>query len=145
MARIKSLFLSNNFVRNILNMENFTNSILLPDELPQVEKSTFNQLDKKYLKVMFIRLAVVFLFLFAGLIALIFLNEELPQLVIIISSIIIAVLLIYSVVITFLGFPQKGYLVRENDISYKKELLPTNKLLCLLIVFSMLKSTREFC
>ena len=101
-------------------MENFTNSVLLPGDLPGINTEDFNPLDKKYLKIIFIRIAIFALLLAGGLISfLIFSDEILPGLILaaIISA--IAILILYSVVISILGFPKKGYLLRERDISYK--------------------------
>lgn len=101
-------------------MENFTNSVLLPEGLPTINIEDFNPLDKKYLKIIFIRIAIFALLLTGAFISfLIFSDEILPGLILaaIISA--IAILILYSVVISILGFPKKGYLLRERDISYK--------------------------
>lgn len=105
-------------------MENFTNSVLLPESLPWINIEEFNPLDKKYLKVIFIRIAIFSLLMAGGFISfLIFSDEILPGLIMaaIISA--IAILTLYSVVISILGFPKKGYLLREKDISYKSGLI----------------------
>lgn len=101
-------------------MENFTNSVILPEQLPQIEKITFNGLHKKYLKVLFVRLILFFVILITGFVAFVLLNKEIPVYVVVIISVVIALLLVYSVIITVVGFPRKGYLVRENDISFKR-------------------------
>lgn len=105
-------------------MENFTNSILIPDDLPTIEQKTFNPLDKKYLKILFIRMSIFFLFIVSGFVAFLILSDEnIPNLAVIIISSIIALFIIYSVVITILAFPRKGYLLREKDISFQKGLI----------------------
>jgi len=105
-------------------MENFTNSILLPDNLPEIVPEDFNQLDKRYLKIIFIRIAVFALVLAAGLISLIVFADEKPPGLILAALITgIAVLIIYITVISVLGFPKKGYLLREKDVSYKSGLI----------------------
>jgi uncharacterized protein len=105
-------------------MENFTNSILLPDNLPEIVPEDFNRLDKRYLKIIFIRIAVFALVLAAGLISLIVFAEEKPPGLILAALITgIALLIIYITVISVLGFPKKGYLLRERDISYKTGLI----------------------
>jgi uncharacterized protein len=105
-------------------MENFTNSILLPDNLPEIVPEDFNRLDKRYLKIIFIRIAVFVLVLAAGLISLIVFAEEKPPGLILAALITgIALLIIYITVISVLGFPKKGYLLRERDISYKTGLI----------------------
>jgi len=101
-------------------MENFTNSILLPENLPEIEPEDFTPLDKRYLKIIFIRIAVFALVLATGLISLLVLAEEkTPGLILAFVITGIAVVIIYTVVISVLGFPKKGYLLRERDVSYK--------------------------
>lgn len=105
-------------------MENFSNSILLPADLPEIKPETFNALDKNYLKILMFRILVFALLLIGGFVAFLFISEEKPPsfvLVIIVS--VIALLIVYSILITVLGFPRKGYLVRENDVSFKKGLI----------------------
>lgn len=105
-------------------MENFTNSILLPENLPTIEQKSFHPLDKKYLKILFIRLLLFALILSGGFAAFHFISDgNIPWLVIAIISAVFAVFIIFSAVLTFLGFPRKGYLVRENDISFQKGIL----------------------
>ena len=105
-------------------MENFTNSILLPDNLPEIVPEDFNRLDKRYLKIIFIRISIFAILLSGGLIAFIlFSDEKIPGLILaaIISGIVI--LIAYSITISILGFPKKGYLLREKDVSYKSGLI----------------------
>lgn len=105
-------------------MENFTNSILIPENLPEIKSETFHALDKKYLNIIFIRILLFALILFGGLAAFLFIPEEMPPaLVVIILLSVMVVLLAYSSLISILGFPRKGYLVREKDVSYKKGLI----------------------
>jgi hypothetical protein len=105
-------------------MENFTNSILLPDNLPEIVPEDFNRLDRQYLKIIFIRIAIFALALAAGIISFLVLAEEKPPGVILAFVITgIAVVIVYSTVISVLGFPKKGYLLRERDISYKTGLI----------------------
>jgi len=104
-------------------MENFTNSIIIPDNLPSIDKKTFNRLDKNYLKILYIRIAIFFLLCAGGFITFLFVSEGVPTLAIVIISSILALILIYSLVITIMGFPRKGYLVRENDISFQKGII----------------------
>ena len=37
-------------------MENFTNSVLIPEGLPEIKSETFHLLDRKYLSIIFIRI-----------------------------------------------------------------------------------------
>ena len=101
-------------------MENFSNMVLLPENLPETAPDDFNRLDKRYLKIIFIRIAIFALLLSGGFISfLIFSDEILPGLILAAIIAVIAVLILYSITISVLGFPRKGYLLRERDISYK--------------------------
>lgn len=105
-------------------MSNFSNSILKPNDLPEIISETFNPLEKKYRTILLIRMLFVFIFISGGFVAFLLIsNENIPKNVIIIISSIVTFLLVYSVLITFLGFPKKGYLVREKDLSFQRGLI----------------------
>lgn len=105
-------------------MENFTNSIITPENLPEIKPETFNLLDKKYRTILFIRIAIFVIFAAGALIAFLFLFGEKPASEFIIIAILVIILItLYSVIITVFGFPKKGYLVREKDVSFQKGLL----------------------
>ena len=105
-------------------MENFSNSILLPENLPEIESVKFNPLDKKLLIIQLVRVAVVFLLLSGGLVTfLIFSDEQPPQFVIILVAAAIVLVAAWSAVVAVLGFPRKGYLLREKDVSYQRGLI----------------------
>lgn len=105
-------------------MENFSNTILFPENLPEIESKTFNLLDKRYLKIMLIRISI-FLFTLSGLLVALLLwsDETIPTLIV--AFICLAIILItgFLVVISILGFPKKGYLVRQQDISFQEGLI----------------------
>lgn len=105
-------------------MENFTNSIILPENLPSIEQKTFNLLNKSYLKILYIRIAIFLIVIVGGFIAfLVLVDQNMPTIAIVIISSVLALLIIYSLTITILGFSRKGYLVRENDISFHKGII----------------------
>ena len=105
-------------------MENFTNSILLPENLPETVPEDFNRLDKRYLKIIFIRIAIFAILLTGGLFAFIlFTDEKIPGLILAAIISVAAFLILYSITISVLGFPKKGYLLREKDVSYKTGLI----------------------
>jgi membrane protein YdbS with pleckstrin-like domain len=105
-------------------MENFTNLIITPNNLPEISKDSFNLLDKKYKTILYLRLTIVVLVVAGAFAALFFLVEERPPVLITGFVIAIAVLITtYSAVIITFGFIKKGYLVRENDISFQKGLI----------------------
>ena len=105
-------------------MENFTNSVLLPDDLPEVKNNNFNLLNKKYLTIQIGRIVLVFLLLAAGLTTFLIVAEEKPpKIVVILAAAAIVLLTVLPAVVAVLGFPRKGYLVREKDVSYQRGLL----------------------
>jgi len=105
-------------------MEDFKNSILLPENLPEAVPEDFNGLEKRYLKIIFIRIIVFALLLAGGFISFLIISVEKPPglvLILMISGIVLLVSVIS--VISVLGFSKKGYLLRERDISYKTGLI----------------------
>jgi len=105
-------------------MEDFTNSILLPDNLPEIVSEDFNRLDRRYLKIIFIRISIFAILLTGGLIAFIlFSDEKIPGLILAAIIAGIVILIAYTITISILGFPKKGYLLREKDVSYKSGLI----------------------
>jgi len=105
-------------------METFNNSILLPEDLPEVDSKTFNRLDRKYLTILFIRITIIFLLMSGSLTVVLFLDEDLPTMFVGISGgSVIVLITLFSTVISALGFSRKGYLVREQDISFQRGLI----------------------
>lgn len=105
-------------------MENFSNSVLIPENLPEIKKETFTVLDKKYLKIIYIRLLIFALILVGLFLTFLIVSETYPPLTVIISiGSAIFLLIGFSVGISVLEFPKKGYLLREKDLSYQKGLI----------------------
>ncbi len=105
-------------------MENFSNLIITPDNIPDINKDSFNLLDKKYKTILYIRFVFVLLLVIAGAVLFFILTEEdLPILIVGSVFSVVALLLIYSALIIYFGFPKKGYLIRENDISFQRGLI----------------------
>ncbi len=105
-------------------METFTNEVIFPGNLPQVEKEKFNPIEKKYLTIILIRTIVFFLLAGAVLAAYAFLPEQKPDLWVLIITVSILLLgLAVMITIAVLGFQYKGYLLREKDISFQKGLI----------------------
>lgn len=105
-------------------MENFSNSVILPEDLPEIKQESFNALDKKYLRILLVRTTLFALILIGSFAAFLFFSEEeLPRIVLIVIISAIVLLIAWSTTVTVLGFPRKGYLLRENDISFKKGLI----------------------
>ena len=107
-------------------MRNLTaeNSIILPENLPEIESKTFNLLDKKYLRILLLRNLIFFLLVVGALVTFLLITEEKPPLFITLSvSLAIVLAVAWSLAISILGFPKKGYLVREKDVSFQKGLI----------------------
>ncbi len=105
-------------------MEEFTNTVVPTEDLPTIDPITFTNLDRKYLKLIFIRIAFFFLLLCGALIAFLFLAEGLPTtMVAIAGGSAIILIIVFSSIVTLLGFPRKGYLVREKDISFQRGII----------------------
>ncbi len=105
-------------------MENFSNLIITPDNIPEINRESFNPLDKKYKTILYLRLIITVVVVAGVFAAFFFLTEEKPP--VLVTGLVIsvaAVIAIYSTVIITFGFAKKGYLVRENDISFQKGLI----------------------
>jgi len=105
-------------------MEKFTNSILMPENLPEVESATFTGLNRKYLTILYIRILIAFLFLAGGFITFILVaGDNLPGKITFPIAGAIVLVIVFSAVVITLGFPRKGYLVREKDVSFQRGLI----------------------
>lgn len=105
-------------------MENFNNPIVLPEDLPEVDSKKFNGLDRKYLTLMYIRIAIFFLLMSGILSAVLLLAEDAPiKLIGISGGSAIVLIILFSYIVSALGFSRKGYLVREQDISFQRGLI----------------------
>lgn len=105
-------------------MENFTNAVLIPDGLPEVEPETFTGLNRKYLIILFVRILIVFLLLAGGFTTyLVLAKQTLPQSILISIAVAILLIIVSISVVTWLGFPKKGYLIREKDVSFQRGLI----------------------
>lgn len=105
-------------------MDNFSNSVIIPGNLPEIRQELFNSLDKNYLKILLIRTLLFAVVLIGSLVAFLLFSDEIPPPVVVYIIIaVITILIIFSVIFSVLGFPRKGYLVREKDISYKRGLI----------------------
>lgn len=106
------------------SMNDFSNSIITPENLPEIDRQTFNLLEKKYRTILFIRIFIFFIVAVGGFLTFLFISDEnIPNLVLYIFSGLILLITSYSVLITIFGFPKKGYLVRENDISFQRGII----------------------
>ncbi len=105
-------------------MKNFSNLILLPEQMPEVDSKAFTGLSKKYLTILFFRIAFFFILTCGFLIAFLFIAEGIPTTFIgILAGSALILIVIFSLVVTVLGFPRKGYLVREQDLSFQRGMI----------------------
>ena len=89
-------------------MENFSNSVLVTENLPEIKKEFFTLLDKKYLKIIYIRLTIFTLILIGMFIAFLIISENNPPLsVLIIIGSTLVLLLGFSGIVSVLGFFEK--------------------------------------
>lgn len=102
----------------------FSNSVILPEDLPVVKTTEFNPIDRKYLRLIYIRQLIFLIFMALSLVGFILIaGEETPNILPWIFGGTVALLFCYSIIITWLSFPYRGYLIREKDIAYKRGLI----------------------
>lgn len=102
----------------------FTNSVILPDQLPAVEPADFSPVDPKYLKLLYINHAIAGGIAGLSLLGLVLISKEgIPGYIQWLSGSLIAAFLIVSLIITRLAFPKRGFLIRERDIAYQRGLI----------------------
>lgn len=101
------------------NQAHFQNALMAPDDLPQLEQSSFTGLESDYL---YMRLTArgIFFLLIAGVGVLLSLSQGfslwywlLPLLF----------MILWTFSLEILGFNRKGYAIRSKDVSYKTGLL----------------------
>lgn len=104
--------------------EEFSNLVILPDQLPPLEEQDFVPLEKKYKKLKHINLAIfAFFSLGAVVVSAIVFSDDIPLKVSIIAAVVLILLFAWRFSIVNLAFPKKGYLLREQDVSYRSGLL----------------------
>lgn len=104
--------------------EEFSNQVVLPDLLAPIEVQEFESLEDKYKLINQISAAILLVIALTGffLIAY-FSSDNIPIKVLIGVPFIFVVLFVLRFVLVLLGFPKKGYLLREQDVSYRSGLL----------------------
>ncbi len=104
--------------------EEFSNQVVLPDLLAPIEVQKFEDLEQKYKLVTQIGTAIVLILAFIGFFLFVYFSSgDIPIVVLIGVPLIFVVLFVLKFVLVILGFPKKGYLLREQDISYRSGLL----------------------
>lgn len=104
--------------------EEFSNQVILPDRLPPIEVQEFVGLEEKYKLLKHIS-ALIFLVVALGafLIGAIFVAEGIPVRALVAFPVFFVILFVWRYILIRLGFPKKGYLLREKDLSYRSGLL----------------------
>lgn len=104
--------------------EDFSNHVVLPDQLAPIEIQEFETLENKYKLINQISAAIFLLFALIGFFLFThFSSGNIPIKVLIGVPFIFVVLFVGKLAFVILGFPKKGYLLREQDVSYRSGLL----------------------
>ncbi len=102
----------------------FSNSVILPNNLPVVKTPEFNPIGRKYLRLIYIRQLILLIIMALSVVGFILISEEKPANILPwIFAGFVVLLFCYSFIITWLSFPYRGYLIREKDIAYKRGLI----------------------
>jgi hypothetical protein len=102
----------------------FTNSIILPENLPQLEGVEYNPVDRKYIRILYLRYLI-----WTGIVVPIgwllpaVLKEKSPDFWPWAWAALVVAVWIASMIITAKAFPYRGYLIREKDIAYQRGLI----------------------
>ena len=104
--------------------EEFSNKVVLPDHLPPIEVQEFVELEKKYKRLKHISASILLVIALSVFFPVaIFSSDKIPVKVWIGVPAVFVVLFVWMFVLVMLGFPKKGYLLREQDVSYRSGLL----------------------
>ena len=104
--------------------EEFSNQVVLPDLLAPIEVQEFEGLEDKYKLINQISSAILLVLALIGFFLIeYFSSDNIPIKVLIGVPFIFVVLFVLKLVLVILGFPKKGYLLREQDVSYRSGLL----------------------
>lgn len=103
--------------------EEFSNQVVLPDQLAPIEVQEFEALENKYKLINQISSAILLVFALIGFFLFTqFSSGDIPIKVLIGVPFIFVVLFVGKLAFVILGFPKKGYLLREQDVSYRSGL-----------------------
>ncbi|MFA9391022.1 MAG: PH domain-containing protein [Prolixibacteraceae bacterium] len=99
--------------------EEFSNQVVLPDHLPPIENQEFVGLERKYKQLNHIGSALFLVVALSGIVLFAFISSQnIPLIVLIGLPVLFVLLFVWRVVLVILGFSKKGYLLREQDVSY---------------------------
>lgn len=104
--------------------EEFSNQVVLPDQLAPIEIQEFVGLENKFKFLQHLNASIALVITLSGFFMIAFiLSDNTPFKVLIGVPSIFVVLLVWRSILIILGFPKKGYLLREQDVSYRRGLL----------------------
>ena len=104
--------------------EEFSNQVVLPDQLAPIEIQEFVRLENKFKFLQHLNASIVLAIALSVFFMIAFLlSDNTPFKVLIGVPSIFMVLFVWRSVFIILGFPKKGYLLREQDVSYRRGLL----------------------
>lgn len=104
--------------------EEFSNQVVLPDLLAPIEIQEFEALEKKYKLINQIGAAIIlFIALTIFFLSIQFSTGDIPILVSMGIPSVFVLIFVLRFVLVILGFPKKGYLLREHDVSFRSGLL----------------------
>lgn len=103
--------------------EEFSNQVVLPEQLAPIEIQEFVGLENKLKFSQHLTSVIVLVIALSGFIISYFLSDNTPMKVLIGVPSVFAVLFVWRSVLVILGFPKKGYLLRKHDVSYRSGLL----------------------
>jgi len=104
--------------------EEFSNQVVLPDQLAPIEIQEFVGLENKFKFLKHLNSVIVLVIALSGFFIFAYvLSDNTPFKVLIGVPSIFVVLLVWRSALIILGFLKKGYLLREQDVSYRCGLL----------------------
>jgi membrane protein YdbS with pleckstrin-like domain len=104
--------------------EEFSNQVVLPDQLAPVEVQEFEGLEPKFKLITQINTAILLVLALIGVFLIAQLSSITPPIKVLIAvPSVFVVLFVWRLVILHLAFPKKGYLLRAHDVSYRSGLL----------------------
>jgi len=104
--------------------EEFSNQVVLPDLLAPIEVQEFEGMEHKYKIVKQISAAIMLAIALTGFFLFAYISSgNIPLIILIVVPFIFIVLFVSRLAFVILGFPKKGYLLREQDVSYRSGLL----------------------
>jgi membrane protein YdbS with pleckstrin-like domain len=102
----------------------FSNSVILPENLPVIEPAAFNPIDPRYLKILYFNHFMAGMIMGLCLMGFILISKDtFPGIILWGSAGLFAVILALSLIIARVSFSARGYLIREKDIAYQRGLI----------------------